>query len=50
MPNWCNNELTISHHDKAMIDRAVKAWNTGKFLDEFIPVPFDLKEDRKSVV
>ena len=47
MPNWCNNELTISHPDKAMIDRAINAWNTGRFLDEFIPVPFDLKETIK---
>ena len=47
MPNWCNNELTISHPDKAMIDRAINAWNSGKFLDEFIPVPFDLKETIK---
>jgi hypothetical protein len=42
MPNWCNNELTLSHPDKAMIDRAIKAWNTGSFLQEFIPVPDDL--------
>lgn len=42
MPNWCNNELTLSHPDKAMIDRAIKAWNTGSFLQEFIPCPDDL--------
>jgi hypothetical protein len=39
MPNWCNNHLTISHTDPAMIDRVVKAWGTHQFLQEFIPVP-----------
>ena len=39
MPNWCNNELNISHTDPAMIDRVVKAWERGQFLQEFIPVP-----------
>lgn len=47
MPNWCNNELTISHKDEAMISRALKAWESGRFLDEFIPVPSDLKETIK---
>lgn len=47
MPNWCNNEMTISHPDKSMIQRALKAWETGSFLDEFIPVPQDLKETIK---
>ena len=39
MPNWCNNHLTISHTDPAMIDRVVKAWEKKEFLQEFIPVP-----------
>lgn len=39
MPNWCNNELLISHTDRTMIDRVVKAWERGQFLQEFIPVP-----------
>lgn len=42
MPNWCNNTMTISHDDPAMMERAVKAWNNGKFLSEFIPVPYEL--------
>lgn len=42
MPNWCNNTMTISHNDPAMMERAVKAWNNGKFLSEFIPVPYEL--------
>jgi len=42
MPNWCSNTMTISHPDQAMMERAVKAWNNGKFLSEFIPVPYEL--------
>lgn len=42
MPNWCNNTLELAHEDPAMIDRAEKALNEGKFLNEFIPVPESL--------
>ena len=42
MPNWCNNTLNIRHEDPAMIERARKAFNEGRLLDEFIPVPKDL--------
>jgi hypothetical protein len=43
MPNWCNNLMTISHNDPAMMERAVKAWNSGEgFLKEFIPIPYEL--------
>jgi len=44
MPNWCNNTVTISHEDPVMIDRARKAFNDGHLLDEFIPVPQDLRD------
>lgn len=42
MPNWCNNVVEISHGSEKMMDRAVKAFNEGSFLNEFIPVPEDL--------
>ena len=44
MPNWCGNTLTISHEDPEMIVRAKAAFARGEFLNEFIPVPADLKE------
>lgn len=44
MPNWCNNTITISHPDMAMMKRVVKGYNQNKLLDEFIPVPLELKE------
>jgi hypothetical protein len=43
MPNWCGNTLTITHEDPAMIVRAKEAFTNGEFLNEFVPVPEDLK-------
>ena len=43
MPNWCNNSVEIYHEDPAMIERARKAFNDGALLNEFIPVPEDLR-------
>ena len=44
MPNWCNNHLTLTHEDPAMIQRAFDALERGEFLNEFIPVPQELKD------
>ena len=44
MPNWCNNTLRIRHEDPAMIERARKAFDEGRFLQEFIPCPKDLTD------
>lgn len=43
MPNWCNNTVEIYHDDPAMIERVRKAFKEGALLNEFIPVPEDLK-------
>jgi len=43
MPNWCSNQITIRHDDYRMISRAKKAFLEGKLLEEFVPVPEDLK-------
>ena len=43
MPNWCNNNITLEHDDPAMIKRAYDALERGEFLNEFIPVPDQLK-------
>jgi hypothetical protein len=42
MPNWCNNYLELQHDDPEMITRARKAFNEGKLLEEFCPVPASL--------
>ncbi len=44
MPNWCNNNLILEHDDPAMIQRAYDALERGELLQEFIPVPQELKE------
>jgi len=43
MPNWCSNNLTLTHSDPQMIQRAFDALERGEFLNEFIPVPQQLK-------
>ena len=42
MPNWCNNSVELYHADPAMIERARNAFNDGRLLDEFIPIPQSL--------
>lgn len=41
MPNWCTNNVTLSHTDPNMISRAVKAVKSGNLLKEFISPPED---------
>lgn len=43
MPNWCNNTVELYHEDPEMIERARRAFNAGALLNEFIPIPNDLK-------
>ena len=43
MPNWCNNVVELAHKDPAMMIRARDAFNRGELLNEFIPVPAELK-------
>ena len=42
MPNWCNNNATISHADPAKIQALARAINEGKFCNHVIPVPEEL--------
>jgi len=39
MPNWCMNTLYLTHADPEEIDRAEKALERGKFMNEFLPTP-----------
>jgi hypothetical protein len=39
MPNWCDNNLYISHPDKKMMEKALNAWNEKKFLSTLVPEP-----------
>ena len=44
MPNWCLNKLTVSHTDKAAMERFVNAYNKGTVCNEFIPEPPNLSD------
>lgn len=44
MPNWCCNVVTLRHKDPAMIERAAKAFDRSELLNEFVPMPEELKE------
>jgi len=44
MPNWCNNNIELAHKDPAMLERAKAAFVDGRLLDEFIPLPAELKD------
>ena len=43
MPNWCNNSVEIYHEDPKMIERVRTAFNDGRLLAEFIPIPQSLR-------
>jgi len=44
MPNWCNNSVEIYHTDPAMVERVRTAFNGEGLLNEFIPIPQDLRD------
>jgi len=39
MPNWCMNNLTISHGDTKQLQKFVDAYNSGETCQSFIPRP-----------
>lgn len=44
MPNWCGNNLTISHDDPAMIQKFCDAYNSGETMQAFLPCPQELRD------
>ena len=44
MPNWCNNHISITHSDPAMIDKIVEGQDKG-ILHTIIPCPQELMDD-----
>ena len=49
MPNWCANTLELKHDNPEMIKRAKDAFEAGRLLDEFIPIPLELKEGAMNI-
>ena len=41
MPNWCMNNLTLRHKDIAKLNAAIAAFEDGRFLEHFVPLPDD---------
>jgi len=41
MPNWCSNNLTIEHEDRAKVMEFVHAYKEGRACDHYLPVPRD---------
>lgn len=39
MPNWCMNNITVSHKNLGMMQRFVHAYNTSGLMNEFLPIP-----------
>lgn len=39
MPNWCLNNLTIEHEDRAKVMEFVHAYKEGKACEHYLPVP-----------
>jgi len=45
MPNWCMNNLYISHSDPTKLQEFVDAYNSGKTCQHYLPVPEGYYED-----
>ena len=45
MPNWCLNNLTVSHNDNAMMKRFIDAYNSDNLCNEFVPEPKEVQEN-----
>jgi hypothetical protein len=39
MPNWCQNNFTVSHKDAEMITKFVEALQENKLFETFVPLP-----------
>lgn len=44
MPNWCQNNLTVSHSDPLMVQKFVKACESNGLFGAFLPTPVELTE------
>lgn len=47
MPNWCMNNLSVSHDDPAKLQEFVDAYNSGKTCEHFLPVPQGYYDDER---
>lgn len=47
MPNWCMNNLTVSHSDPSKLQEFVDAYNSGKTCEHYLPVPNGYYDDQR---
>jgi hypothetical protein len=45
MPNWCQNNLTLTHDEPAMIKKALEAFQQGNFFNELVPRPAEEEDN-----
>lgn len=45
MPNWCMNNLTLSHDDPAKLQEFCDAYNSGGVCNHYLPVPDGYYDD-----
>ena len=45
MPNWCYNNVTLTHDEPAMIDRAISGFQNDTLANEFVPLPESEKDN-----
>jgi len=45
MPNWCDNSITVSHEDKAMMQKFSDGVRNGDLFATLIPCPEDKADD-----
>lgn len=38
MPNWCSNNVEITHNDPAAVQAVVEAFNRGDLCETFLPI------------
>lgn len=50
MPNWCVNQVHLTHEDPTMIARAIEGFEKGELLNTFIPCPEELNDTIKGFV
>lgn len=48
MPNWCQNVVTFAHPDPAQVQRLTAAFNGEGMMQEFVPCPNELLDERTS--
>lgn len=47
MPNWCANNVTITHDDPAKLNELLDAYKRGELMEHYLPTPRDPNDPTK---